>query len=227
MVVSSDKTKIRKTDSVKKILNLVQIYEENRKIVARSYDATNSQVILRKFGSPHRNYKNLSGILFSINKKDYNGKTLYVVYYDHLEVFNDIPIYRWTFYIHTVVEKLNATLEYIPISGLTKYTQATIERSRLEEEWKLDFFLNSEPAKTDLESYYKEDWCYVAPNPKPYSITETILILPMDKECWKWLGITIALSTLIWRISEGHWNFAFGAFSFFMGQAQLVIRIRT
>jgi hypothetical protein len=66
----------------------------------------------------------------------------------------------------------------------------------------------------------------MVPLPPPYSIYELILILPLDKSTWMWLGITLVASGLVWKLLEGatHWNFLFGTFGFFVGK---LIKVQT
>lgn len=204
-----------------KNLKTVQIFEETGKVVARSFDGT-----LRTFKDVQ--YGNLSKALFPTKSLNLKGRKLYVVYrssyFYYFDDEHELPITNRNYFLYTVAERFNATLKFSKISRKTDINEKIKNLTRRN---KLDFYLSTEQGKSDLESYVKEDWCFLAPEPEPYSITELILFLPMDSSTWFWFGITMVVSTLIWRLSEGHWSFPFGAFAFFTGQAQLVIRIRT
>lgn len=210
------------------ILNIVQIYEQDRKILAKIYDWTTFKTEIKIVENSHGG--NLSGYLFRDKSKNLNGNKIYASYLNDSDTHvleTGRPNSKWTLYLDILAEKLNASLEFNRFqrdeSSFEVYSQT---RRRLIDEGiskkKLDFYLNYPQNKFELESYNNREYCIMAPLPKPYSITELILFLPLDISCWKWLGITITVSALVWRISENHWSFHFGAFSYFMGQSQSI-----
>lgn len=233
LIVSSNRSKLQKTKKFfRKLLNVVQIYEKNQKVIARSFDWSTQQVIRSEVP------QNLSASLFrdKLKNLNLNERELYVAHmnspfsHTYRDDDGDIQVNsKWMFYLEIITEKLNATIELNIVRRNEKSwddMEDTKEDSmvKLIEQGMLDFFLHFGDYKFDLESYNYVDWCFIAPLPKSYSIAELILILPLDPFCWMWLGITVAISALLWRISEHHWNFLFGAFALFVGKW---IKVRT
>lgn len=234
LIVSSNKAKISESDSIFYLLpNIVQIYRENNKTIAKYFDISKNFTTFLTLDNIQK--ENFTEILFPDKVKSLDGVELYAAYMDDqnaVYIGEESPICMWYFYVEIVAEKLNTTVKYIKLRENdtdSKSYQADRANQMVEliANNKLDFYLNYHKAKYDLESYYYENYCYMAPLPQPYSITELILFLPLDTSCWKYLGITLVASTVVWRLSENHWSFPFGAFSYFMGQAQLVVRIKT
>lgn len=226
LLISSNGNEAEEIEKIfSKFLNFVQIYVENRNVNARSFHRTQNSTTI--FSFERSKHKNLSKVLFPDKAKNLNEFPLYVAFYDEaddsfLETIE--PISVWTKYFHAVSENLNATLKYVRVPVIFSTQDEFYETVRkgvtdLENKGKLDFLYYYFGGKTELESYRYEEACYLVHLPPEYSITELILFLPLDNACWMWLGITVAFSTIIWRISEGHWNFFFGAFAYFVGQS--------
>lgn len=224
-MVSSDKTKIHESEEFfNELLNVAQIFEEKQKIIARNYDWNLDT--FRTF----KNFKleNFSEIIFHQKAPNYNGDALHVVYMNSPDAHNPIkgqtrPNCKWIYFLDIVADKLNATLNFIEIprnQSSWEAREATRKKFIIKHirEEKLDFYLNFNMFKFSLESYDHLDWCFIAPLPPSFSIAEMVLILPLDPSCWMWLGITVAISALLWRISEHHWNFLFGVFALFVGK---------
>jgi hypothetical protein len=212
-----------------KVLNFAQIYEENQKVILRSFYMTKGLTILKVFENSQ--HENISQILFPDKAKNLNGYPLFVAFDTTVESFilNAKLHNKWNYFVKIVAEKLNAKIEYI----LFKVGNASMEIFRLKQknfiktgiiQNTLDFYLDSFPISLDLQSYYYIEQCFLVPLPPEYSIYQLILTMPLDKSCWMWLGITIAVSTLVWRIFEGHWGFLFGACAKFVGQ---FVKIKT
>lgn len=203
-------------------------------MVARTFDRTRNLTTTLKLRNSDR--ENLSQILYPDRTKDLNGLPLYAYWIASFQTSkckNCIrPNYKWSFFLDVIAERMNATFKYFEMSVNVLSENAYLEQRRksirsLNIQLKLDFYLSDLNDKFDLTSYDYNNWCYQAPLPDNISITDQILFLPMDKSCWMWLGVTVFVSTLVWRISEGHWSFPFGIFSYFTGQSQLIIRIQT
>lgn len=229
LIVSSESAATGQTDSIlKKRLNVAQIYESSQKLSVKSFDLTKNLATYKTL----EGFQNLSEVLFPQKGKNLNGNQLHVAYEENDDLNYDgeaymsgilIPISKQTFFLKTVAQKLNAKLVYNLIHEAGRHETMT----NLINEGKLDFHVNYVKGKYDLESYNYIDSCFLVPLTPYHSIVELILFLPMDGSCWMWLGITIAASTLVWRVLEGHWGFPFGAFAFFVGQSQLIIRVQT
>lgn len=223
LVVSTGKVKGKKL-IINELLNIAQIYEKNEEVIARIFDILERSAIFTSFENAQ--YENLSEILFPEKKIDFDGYLLYVAFGDGTFAgvydWNEKPNCIWTYYLDIVAEKFNADLEFteIPRNETFEPYRETRERHMLKliDKRNLDFHLNYYSDKSDLQSYHYEYLCFYAPVPNPFPIIELIFFLPLDKDCWMWLLITIAVSTFLWRFSEGHWNFPFGAFSYLMGQ---------
>lgn len=212
--------------ALKRNLHKIFIREKSHKIFVAVIDRVNHAVHSKNF--TNANQKNLSEILFPTQTKNLNKRPLIINYYfKSIFVFksnktNNIHC-KWIYFLKIVAEKMNATLNFIEIILDKTDRKSEIEskkdgiRDLLHTDY--DFFLNGFRTKSDLESYNYHDWCFIAPLPEPYPIFELILFLPLDKSCWMWLGITAATLTFIWRMSEGHWNFFFGVFAYFVGQS--------
>lgn len=204
------------------ILNIVQIYEENGKVVAKSFDMTSNLPKFEIFKDSKR--ENLSLILFPDKTKNLQGKSINVFTSQLVGSNKNYLIDMWNFFIDIIVEKLNATMQ-LTDNVLTSNSDESLDKYVAEK--KLDLYLEYQGPVFELRSHYRQDVCFVVPLPNSYSIAELILFLPLDQSCWMWLGITIAVSTFLWRFSESHWHFPFGAFAIAMYQTQLNIRVRT
>lgn len=217
MILSSNKNGIMETrKTFAKILNFVQIYPSNRKVIVESFYRTENLTTVKAFESYQTG--NLSKILFPDKAKNLNGFPLFAVYRKTFDIFHteeDKPYSLWTPYLQILTEKLNATIKYkkIPKDSDEKF------RNDLLKNHQLDFYLNFIYYKFDLESYHFRDWCLLAGIPPKFSIHEKVLFKPLDKHCWIYLGTTLILCAIIWKISEGHWNFLFGILAFFVGQS--------
>lgn len=217
-------------------LNSAQIFEKRGKIIARTYNVTTRSMTNQTFEKFQ--HENLSQVLFSDKVKNLNGRPIYTAWMITDRALS-YPGYgigelncRWTYFAEIVAEKLNTNVQFIQIPRNNTSWEALMSTEdkwvkKLSKNKTLDLCFGCSGRVHELKSYYNLDICLWVPIPPPFSITELILILPMDSNCWKWLMITIAVSSLVWKISEGHWSFPFGAFSYFMGQAQLSVRIRT
>jgi hypothetical protein len=211
-------------ESFKNILNFAQIYEENQRVILRSFYRTKNLTTFQIFESSQ--HENLSEILFPDKSKNLNKFPLYVAFAeDFSSVFENLgqPLSKWMFFTRIVAEKLNATLQFVNIpvdlSNLVRFHQSYMGGFlKLIEIGEMDFLLNKPISIGYLESYNYLEFCFMVPLPPEYSIYELILFLPLDINCWMWLGITVAVSSLVWRIFEGHWGFLFGAFAQFVGQ---------
>lgn len=123
-------------------------------------------------------------------------------------------------------EKLNATMRLINIvidhSSAKNYERSIKQKvDELITTEKIDFYINAVVSK-DLQSYNFVEFCSLVPLPPKYSIYELILILPLDKSCWMWLGITVVVCAVIWKMferSKTGSGFLFGIFAFFVGQS--------
>lgn len=212
----------------KNVLNYAQIYEEQQKVIAKSFDKYQISTTLYKFESSQQ--ENLSQILFPDKSKNLNKFPLRSIVgipeissgAINIHFFN-----KWPSFVDIIVEKLNATLIYEAkksseenavkaINDTQKYAE------KLYEQGLLDFLINNIGNQQTIQCYDDIEICLLVPLPPKYSIYELILILPLDKSCWMWLGITVVVSAIVWRIFEGtgaHWNFTFGIFAYFVGQS--------
>jgi hypothetical protein len=192
-------------------------------VIAKIFHTHQNFTTVYEFQNFH--HENLSELLFPDKTKTLNNSPIYValgVPYISKErkFFN-----KWEFFIEIVKEKLNASLafnfivskEQAPMKVMFHMQEVSI---KLHEIGKLDFLLNNlyDDHET-LQCYNSVELCFLAPLPPKYSIYELILVLPFDKLCWMYLGVTIAISAIAWRIIENHWNFIFGIFAFFVGQS--------
>lgn len=209
-----------------RLLNVVQIYEDDREVIVKRFDMSTNICSYESFDE----FENLTEI-FPDKAKDLNGSPIFAVYVQGPDAFtsNDQTFCRWTYFLDIIAEKLNSTIIYkeIPLneSSWEAYRETReIWMKKLLSKKKLDFYLNYPNHKWDLQSYNHHSWCFLAPLPKKHSIVELILFMPLDKMCWMWLGSTIAVSTILWRISDGHWNFLFGAFGYLVGKYPVKIR---
>lgn len=181
--------------------------------------------------------ESLSQMLFPEKGKNFNGNPIYAVFTndDDYDPIKTRPNCKWNPLLDILAERLNATLIFREVPQSKASSEESGENEifwiqKLIKEKRLDFapkFWLGTNVKSHLESYHYDSWCFVAPLPNSYSITELILFLPMDKFCWMWLGVTISITAIILKIFDGHWNFFFGAFSHFMAQAQLIQRVQT
>jgi hypothetical protein len=191
---------------------------------------TKNLTTLKVFENFHR--ENLSEILFPDKTKNLHGYPLFVAFSENFNIrVLDGKIYsKWIHFAEIVAEKLNANLTLIQIPHFRADIQTSIlhlrqEVLKLQNETRMDIFINPEIFRQhDISCYSFNDYCFLVPLPPEHSIVELILILPLDRSCWLFLGITIAVSTLVWRIFEGHWNLLFGSFAFFVGH---FIKIQT
>lgn len=209
------------------LLNVAQIFEENQKVIAKNYDKSQYLTNLKAFESFQ--HENLSQLLFPEKTQNLNGNLLHIAFMDFADSYQYVSFgklvinCKWTFFLEIVAEQLNGTLNFTEIPKNRTSWEAydnTLDKwiKDLTQARKLDFYLNHH-SKLDLDSYNSLDWCFVLTVPPTYSIAELVLILPLDMLCWLWLLVTIAISTLIWRISEYHWNFFFGTFALIVGKS--------
>jgi hypothetical protein len=222
--LSSNKINAEKIQNIfKNYLNFAQIYEESRKVILRSFYRTKNLTTFEVFENSQ--HENLSQILFPDKAKNLNGFQLLVAFDTMIEtILIDEKVYnKWLNFIQTIAEKLNATLKLISVQ-LKGDSEKIFKRSQLyflkkyTKLHNLDFYLDTFSVSLDLQSYTYIEHCFLVPLPPDYPIYQLILFKPLDKSCWMWLGITIAVSTLVWRIFEGHWNFLFGSCAKFVGQ---------
>lgn len=232
LIVSSENKESHKMlKRFEKIANFAVIYEENRKVIVKSLYGIKKLEIIKTFKSSH--HKNLSKILYPEKMKNLEKFPLYVAYsvhgFTHVTLDGKL-INIWTHFAEIVAEKLNATLTYVKIE-VDKTSRGNLIVSekknfvKLSQERRLDFFVNAN-FKSELECYHTIDQCFLVPIPPEYSIYELILVLPLDKSCWIFLGVTIGVLALFWRLFEGsgaHWNLIFGSFALFVGKS---IKIR-
>lgn len=210
----------------KTLLNHAHIFMDNREITAGVMFWHRKFITFYSF--PDLNYENVSDILFPDKVSDLEGFPLYIVFTNKKgsEVSNGNVYSRWSEFVVILSEKLNATLKVHEISNdqtsLENFS-SNISKNLFKLYWKgeFDIFIESHRSHQLFQAYGFEEQCFIAPLPKKISIYEYILFLPLDKSCWMMLGLTIGVSALIWRISEGprsHWNFLFGMFALFVGK---------
>lgn len=204
--------------------NLIHIYQEDQRVITRIF-YKNSTII-----SSFKNYriKNISELLFPDKAQNLNRRSIYAAFYNFADafVFNGKVFNKWTYFLEILAEKLNGTLNYEEITfnkeSVEKYRHSILlELERLLNVNKFDFFINNHFRKSTLNSYSYEEFCFIVPFPPKYSIFELVLILPLDISCWMWLGISVAVSFILWSIAEGfkvRWDFLFGIYAFFLGQ---------
>lgn len=155
------------------ILNAVQICEENQHVIAETFDKTQNFSI-----SKSSMVDNKTQILFPDKTKNLNGYQFKVAYFfDNIAVVmnvfdhtSKIPICKWTYYFDILAEQLNATIKFVD----------------QQEDHKYDLHLNYFLGKYDLECYNSIDYCFLVALPDSYSITELVLVLPLDLSCWIW-----------------------------------------
>jgi hypothetical protein len=200
---------------------------ENRKVIVRNFYRTKKLTTFETFENSQ--HENLSEILFPDKAKNLHGLTLLII-----QGLSDFVVNRqgkiqsqWNEYLETVAKKLNATLKFVTIEineidHLQWLYLMDAKVNMLQKSGKIDFLLNSMYNSYALESYNNLEICFLIPLPPKYSIYELILILPLDKSCWLLLGVTVAISALIWRFFEGsgaQWNLIFGVYAYFLGQS--------
>ena len=229
MVVSSNKDHAEQIQNVmKKFLNFAHIHEENKEIILRSFYRTQQLTLFKAFKSSRQ--ENLSQIIFPDKAKNLHGFPLYIAYSEssNTKLVEDKFVNKWLFYLNTVAEKLNATLKYREIKiDFRRDLNETITNSILSIRILLKMneldFLTDIQAGYDLNCYNYVELCISAPLPPKVQNYEMILILPLDKSCWMWLGLTVTLSAVVWRILEGrvvggaHSKFLFGSCALFLG----------
>ncbi len=232
LIVSSKPDGAEKIEKAfSKILNFAQIYEEDQKVIFRSFFRTKKLTTFRTFNNSK--HENLSQIFFPDKAKDLEGFPIKIILTNRdLEDMKRKEIYNpWRDYLSAIAQALNATLsvkitfiEYDPKTpSTTDYTRELYERCKqLSYEDKLDLqpqvFVS--PMRV-LSKYFYEKNCWNVPLPPKYTIYEQVLFLPLDSSCWIFLGITTAMSAVLWRLLEGpgsQWNFLFGIYSLFVGQ---------
>jgi hypothetical protein len=220
LIVTSDK---KFTESIhkafEKALNFAQIYEENRKVILRSFYRTKNLTIYETFKDA--NSENLSLILFPDKTKNLNGFPQYIVFTKYGNIYG-----KWIAFFETAAQKLNLTLNNIEIVVKNRtqknfHPRVLSELKNLIEEDRMDFFITNLFRHVLLKTYSFFELCYLVPLPPKYSIYELVLILPLDYISWTCLGFTVAVSALAWRLFEGsgaHWNFLFGSYAVFLNQ---------
>lgn len=230
LIVSKKKVKAQKIqEEFQTFLNLAAIYEENQKINVETFDWSKNASTQLTFAESQ--VENISQLLFPNKLKNLNGFPLYVAFvesFDTISVdYNSKGYNSWTFFIDIITEKLNTTSNFIQLK-VDKSSSENFKKDvknkikNLIRDGRFDFYLNGFYGEGDLESYTHLDRCFLAPLPPKFSIYELILTLPLDKSCWLFLGITICISALVWRIfndKNSHWDFLFVIFAFFVGQS--------
>lgn len=213
-----------------KVWNFVQIYQEGHKVITRNFDKTKNLTILKTFEEAQ--VENLSELLFPDKAQNLNGLPIDVVFYNFNDAFmlNGKIYNKWTYFMEIVAQKLNGTLQYQEVipdkESVEKYRNSLIQQLiEFSKNDKFDFFPNAFFDTSTLISYNYESFCFMVPLPPKYSIFELVLILPLDKSCWMWLGISVAISFILWSLFEGsgiQWNFLFGMYAFFFGQSATI-----
>lgn len=205
----------------KNLLNHAHIFEKNRKVFAGNYWWNKDLKSYDAFeGFTH---KNISNIIFPNKLNNLEGFPLSIAGLEG-EFYDDKAYSKFTYFVEILTTKLNATLKYIkiPKPDPKNYSKSIQKHfTRLCGDGKCDIIFLPQKLHQIFQAYNFVDQCFLAPMPPKRSIYELILTLPLDKSCWMWLGITVAVSALIWRIFEGpksHWNFLFGIFALFVGQ---------
>lgn len=222
--LSSSKNKTEKVFRFLKLLNVVHIYEEFRKVFVKSYERSLKLTTTQVYNESQ--IENLSNLLFPDRTKNLNRMKLFANFFSHHNVIiaeNKVHS-AWAYFLEAAAKNLNANIEYIQLP-FDKNTTTDIQIKLVYQQFikgELDFFLNHFFGHGDLQSYNINEYCFVAPLPPKYSIVELVLILPLDKSCWMWLGISLFVSSIIWILFEGAGSslkFMFGMFAFFVGQS--------
>ncbi len=194
-------------------------------MILRSFCAAKNLTTFQSFDDSK--HENLSQIFFPKKEVNLEGSKLYAghshLFHERLfKDYNDELTHYWKEYLEIVAEKFNANIEYveIPIRSPRELEDIIAKLSFI---GKFDILIEelTQPYFLDLVTYKYSHECYMVASPKPYKIYELVLILPLDQFCWIFLGITSALSTVIWRFLDGpgsQWNFLFGIYSLFVGQ---------
>lgn len=229
LIVSSNKNNVEDIQRFFRLtLNFAHIYQEKQKIVVRNYYRTKNLTTIDTFESSQQ--ENLAAeILFPDKSRNLQKFPLYVLYdtlNTHQGFFLNGKLYnRYTYFVETLAEKMNATLVYEEM----KFNRSE-DTDGFQERWQ---YLNEIISQKYIDialfhafgisngniEYYAT--CFLVPLPPKYSIYELILILPLDASCWMMLGITVAVSALVWRIFEGpqaQWDFLFAVYAQFVGK---------
>lgn len=208
------------------VWNLIRIYEENEKVFVRTFFKTKNLTTTCILNNSK--VENISDLLFPDKAQHLYGLPINVVYFNFFDAFVvDGKVYnKWTYFVEIVAQKLNGTLNFREIilnkETVEKYSESLENQTNeLIESDKLDFFINGVYTNSRLHSYNYQEYCFMVPLPPKYSIFELVLILPLDKSCWMWLGISVAASFILWSVTEGSgikWKFLFAMYAFFLGQ---------
>lgn len=134
-------------------------------------------------------------------------------------------------FIEIIRDKLNASINMIEIVKNCLTQPEFDNRSRIElheHNLILDFYASPDAGMDNsglIPFYGDTDHCFLVPLPPKIAIYEQILIRPMEREVWFFLGISIATSAFIWRLfknfgaEDSLWHFLFGMYAFFVGQS--------
>jgi hypothetical protein len=164
---------------------------------------------------------------FADKLKSLDGFPLNIVWskaYDTLRTLDGRFINKYEPFIRTIAEQMNASMNVEEVIEEKLNYLLAID--------KVDFVQRAIAVIIDLTYQEHHDYCFVVPMPPKYSIYELILILPLDKSCWIWLSVVVAISTIVWkfygcieeprlnRALSSHWDFLFETFGFFLLQSR-------
>ncbi len=195
-----------------RILNFAQIYQEEEKIIVQNYFRTRNSTTFEVFKDLQRE-ENLSLKVFPDKSKNFDQFPLRIGYDRAPVLFDNVNIHKqYQELMEVLAENLNASF------NTSIFSKALYSG----EDKRLDIYVTSSHHSVfHLQSKIYFELCYILALPPEYSVYELIFFLPFDKYCWIFLGVTVALTAIVWRKFEGpgsQWNFLFAVYSLLVGQ---------
>lgn len=215
-----------------KISDFVIISEQKNEIHAIIPNLFSKDEFLT-FKSNFKPPKNLSKLLFPDKLKNLHGSTLKITFADSMETLinhDRTTLDKLMNFLAIIKQKMNATLDFIEIAQLW-YERGPLWEAVREDlskiYHKIDMHMWTQPNNLIgvINYYEKEKICLLVPYPPKISIIDQILFRPLEREVWMYLGISIGVTAIVWRLHRNYGandstgNFLFGIFSFFVGQS--------
>jgi hypothetical protein len=204
------------------------VYPENGKIL---YEISNwiGNFSAQTFEDSQQ--ENLLEFLYPEKLRNLNQRLVNIVFSVYgYTFFTRKVLSKFNWFIQMLVERMNIMVNFKEVVKNYRTFDEYLEREDKEvldlaRNQQLDLYLQSLYHRGDLETYFTEDYCFLVPLPKAYSIYELVLILPFDISVWICLVAIVAALTAVWWLynflkhSRSSGSVLFGTFALFVGQS--------
>lgn len=205
------------------VLNFLIIYQDKKltKIVKpglKSYQ----EIVLNDENLPRNLFvdktKNLQKIPLNvaISKSDFNTVPLR----------NGKMLTKYSSFLAIVAKSMNTSINFTDMRQIL--INNGFNKAKMQQELLIMFFQKNldlsiidntfSEASPNFIVKMQDENCYLLNIPPEIPIIEQILFRPMDKICWILLGVVVAISAVIWKFFDAHWEFLFAIFGLLVNQ---------